>query len=186
VELRFNLLFLGLVALAAMAMTASEPVAALDPHALGTRHLRALEDRFAREPGDHDLALRLAEAYLERDRPELAITALRAADARVLDAPDVVHRLSQAYEAMGRLDEAESAAERAYALCERAVDWADGELTVPPPLHPCTAQVLAVLDVHRVAVHHLLGFGVHDPRHDGRTRLAYDLAMRRARVALAE
>lgn len=178
-ELRINLLFIGLTAVCATALSATGPVAALDPGACSTQHLAELEDAFAQDPGRPDLTLELIEAYLERNRPELAITVFRAASTALHVSPMLTHRLSQAYEAKGDVREALEVAERAVVHCaERLV------VTGAPDALGCDARLAVVLDIHVAALTRLVSWGVTNPSRDARTRMAYDEAMGRARIAM--
>lgn len=182
-EWRVNVLFLGVLALAALGLTPSGPVSALDPRDPSTRELADLEDALARDGHDVDLAQRLAERYLELDRPGLAVAALRAADPAVLEHPVVAHRLAQAYEASGRILDAEATARLALARCARALGTAHAPSGTPVPRHSCSARQHASLTMHEAALTHMVRWGVADPAHDPRSEVAYDLAMRRAHVA---
>jgi hypothetical protein len=146
-------------------------------HAAG---LSGLEDAFAHHPEDGALAQRLAQAYLAHDRPGLAVAALRTADPVLLRDPHLVHTLAQAYEASGRLEDAHATAELALARCIRA-----SAAGAHPPGGHCDASTRIDLDVHRTALAHMVGWGVTDPGRDPRARTAYDLAMRKARIASA-
>jgi hypothetical protein len=178
-ELRINLLFLGLTVVCATALSATEPVAALDPGACSTRKLAELEDAFAQDPSKPEVALHLVEAYLERHRPELAITVFRASAAALHASPILNHRLSQAHEAEGNVRLALEAAERAVVRCSERLEIAGQD----DPL-ACDARLAVVLDIHVAALTRLDAWGVTDPASDPRTRLAYDTAMRRARIAM--
>jgi hypothetical protein len=178
-ELRINLLFLGLTVVCATALSATEPVAALDPGACSTRRLSELEDAFARDPGALAVALELVEAYLERERPELAITVFRAVKEPLRASPMLNHRLSQAHEAAGNVREALESAERAVLRCGERLEVAGED-----DAFACDARLAVVLDIHVVALTRLVAWGVRDPATDPRTRLAYDTAMRRARIAM--
>jgi hypothetical protein len=178
-ELRINLLFFGLTAACVTALSATDPVAALDPGACSTKRLGELEDAFAADPARLDVAVALTEAYIERERPELAITVYRAAADALHASPMLTHRLSQAYEADGNVREALEVAERAVVRCgERLeIDGGDDHMA-------CTERLAVVLDIHVVALTRLLAWGVTNPATDSRTRLAYDTAMRRASIAM--
>ena len=102
-EVRVNLVLLAVLIGLFAAGQASDPVAALDPDDAATQELAAMEDAFARQPGDVPLARELADRYLELEKPGLAIAALGAADVSLLDDPMVAHRLARAYESSGRM-----------------------------------------------------------------------------------
>lgn len=181
-EWRVNVLFLVVLALAFGGLTPTEPVAALDPRDASTRELAELEDALARDGHDVELAERLAERYLQIDRPGLAVAALRAADPAILEHPVVAHRLAQAYEASGRVLDAEATARMALERCARALGTGyEAPSGVPRP--SCSARQHASLTMHEAALAHMVRWGVADPAHDPRTQVAYDLAMRRAHIA---
>jgi len=182
-EIRLNLALLAALGIAWAALTATEPVAALDPASAETRDLLALEDLFALNHSDIGLARRLSERYLELDRPGLAVAALRSADPELLEDPMLSHRLAQAYEASGRMLDALATAEVALARCGRSLGTADSFSTTPLPRYGCGEREYAVLAMHQEALDHMVRWGVADPQRDERTRLAYDLALRRVRVA---
>ena len=102
-EARCNaLIFVGILATIASLRNA-EPASDLDPENPGTAALASLEDAFATDPGNRALARRLAETYLDLERPGLAVAVLRSGDPAVLEDPIVAHRMAQAYEATGRV-----------------------------------------------------------------------------------
>lgn len=154
-----------------------------EPHgpaeALHAAGVSGLEDAFARRPGDRELAQRLAEVYLAHDRPGLAVATLRSADPALLKDPRLAHLLARAYEASGRLEDALATAQLALARCGRA-------RAAQAERPRCHAGLRVALDAHRAALAHMASWGVSDPRRDPRARLAYDLAMRRGRIASAE
>jgi hypothetical protein len=179
-------LAMGAVLLGAwMTGVAREPTPDLptgDVHAAG---LSGIEDAFARNPANGDLALRLAEAYLEHERPGLAVAVLRSADPGLLEDPRLAHRLAQAYESSGRLADALATADLALARCGRSLGTTRASAVTPVPRHRCDGSLHAALDIHRTALAHMVAWDVGDPQRDPRVRLAYDLAMRRARIASA-
>jgi hypothetical protein len=182
-EMRINVAVLAVLAVAWGTLTAGEPVAAVTPGSAEAAALAALEDRLATHPTDRAAARRLADAYLERGRPGLAVAALRAGDPSLLEDPSVAHRLAQAYEGSGRLLDAAATADLALARCARALGSSDASPVTPVPRFQCSERTYAALAVHRTALDHLLRWGVAEPSRDPRTRLAYSLAMRSARVA---
>lgn len=182
-EIRLNLALLGALGLIWASLTASDPVAAMDPMDPATRELAELEDRFARDRTDVVLARQLSTRYLEMDRPGLAIATLRAADPSLLEDPILAHRLAQAYEQTGRMLDARATAELALARCARSLGTVDSSTATPLPRFGCSEREYAVLDMHRTALDHMVRWGVARPDADGRAGLAYDLALRRARVA---
>lgn len=184
-ELRVNLVLFATLAVAWAAVTAAEPVAALDPAAQDTRDLAHLEDAFALARGDYELVRELSEAYLEHGRPGLAIATLRAAEPRLLEDPLLLHRLAQGYEASGRVDDANATAELALAKCARSLGGNDAPVGTAVPRYGCSARRYAMLSVHRSALARMVQWGIDDPAADPRTQLAYDLATRRVTLASA-
>lgn len=171
-ELRLNLLFLGVVTAATAALTASEPYAAIDPTAKASRRLGGLEDAFARDPRSEPALLALADAYFDQSRPELVIAAVHRAEGESRESPEAVHRLARAYESLGRFADARTAAERAFEGCRRVSD------------SRCSTRRLTIFEIHRGALGRIIAMGIDDPR-DERIQSAYDKAMRRIDVVLS-
>jgi tetratricopeptide (TPR) repeat protein len=182
-ELRVNLVVFAVLAVAWGALTAAKPVAAVVPGTPESAALAALEDRLATDPTDRNTARLLADAYLERGRPGLAVAALRAGDRSLLEDPAIAHRLAQAYERSGRLLDATATADLALARCARALGSSDASPVTPVPRFDCSERTYAALAMHRTALEHLVQWGVADPSRDARTPLAYSLALRSARLA---
>ena len=184
-ELRVNVVLLGVLVVAWASLSASEPAAALDPEDPATRELAALEDAFAHDPNDAALGRALAEAYLDIDQPGLAIAAIRASSADLMDDPMLAHRLSQAYERSGHLLDALATAELAAARCGRSLGTADSSSVTPEPATRCGAREYAIIEMHRSALDHMVRWGVLSES-DPRVQTAYDLATRRASIASAQ
>jgi hypothetical protein len=184
-EIRLNLVLLGALGIVWATLTANEPVAAMDPSDPATTELAELEDRFALDRSDVVLARQLSTRYLEIRRPGLAIATLRSASPELLDDPMLAHRLAQAYEESGRMLDAFATADLALARCARSLGTATSSSATPLPRYGCSEREYAVLDVHRNALDHMVRWGVATPTSDVRTRLAYDIALRRAHVASA-
>lgn len=172
-ELRLNLVFLALVAASAAFLTASEPMAALDPKAATTRTLGRLEDAFARDPSAAQPLLALLDVYVQNRRPEMVVATVARAHSPAREAFEVEHRLARAEESLGHFRLASAAAERAYSACVRALGQPSG----------CTPGRLPILDVHRRALAQIVQLGIADPT-DARIERVYDLALRRATVHL--
>ena len=83
--------------------------------------LASLEDAFARAPYDHAVALRLADSYLELNRPGLVIATLAATNPRMMDDPRVAHRVARAYEQTGRVADALATSDLALARFGRPI-----------------------------------------------------------------
>lgn len=184
-EVKVNLGILVVLGAVWGSLTLTEESAALDPTLESTRELAFLEDRFATHRNDPALATELADAYLRMDRPELAVAALSAADAEVLESPAVAHRLARAYEQTGRLEDALSTSQLALARCARALGTASSSEATPVPRHGCSERTYAALDVQRSALARMRAWGVTDPRGDVRAERAYGMAVRAARLVSA-
>lgn len=182
-EWRWNAVFLVSLGMIWAAMTTARPVSSLDPTDDATLELAELEDAFAHDPSDVALAKTLSETYLDLGRPGLAIAVLRAGDPSVLEHPMVAHRLAQAYEASGRVLDAYATADLALARCARALGTRDAPSGTPVPRFDCDARQHTALRMHHGALGHMVEWGIADPVRDDRTEVAYDLAMRRARIA---
>lgn len=158
-----------------------KPAMANDPE---RQRLAALEDTFARDPHSLDAARSLAHGYLQIEEPSLALAAIRSADPNLLRDPMLLHQLSRAYEGVGRMEDAVATAGQAIAGCETAMGYAealDGSVDFG-----CNPRVHAMLAMHLDALDRLARWGVTNPRLEpARTRLAYDLATRPARLASA-
>jgi hypothetical protein len=174
-EIRVSAGLLVVLLVAAAALSASRPRAVFDPATTEMRALAELEDAASYARGDVRLAQQLATTYLRLGQPGLAIAAVRAVPGDLARDPLLTHRLAQAYEASGRVDDALSTAELARARC--AARMSDG-LGIG-----CSAATQAALDMHAEALTMLLRWGVQQPRHDTRTGLAYRLAQRTAHIA---
>ncbi len=185
-EFRVNAALLVILAVVWAHLTAAEPVAAFQNENPGTAELARMEDDLALNPTDHRLARRLSEAYLDLQRPGLVIATLRAADPAILEHPVVAHRLAQAYEASGRVLDALATSELALARCSRSLGTADSPSGTDLPRFGCNTHQHAVLTMHRSALRHMATWGVASPGNDPRTQVAYEMAARRARIALAD
>lgn len=171
-EIRLSLLLLAVLLMAGVALSASHPRAVSDPMAVETRALAELEDAAALARGDLEVARKLTTAYLRLGQPGLVIAAVRSAQPELARDPLLTHRLSQAYEASGRVDDALTTAQLAFARC-----------TTPDAGSACNIATLTALEVHLSALAMLQRWGVQEPRRDTRTALAYQLAQRTARIA---
>jgi hypothetical protein len=162
-------------------MTASAPKGAL-PRATRV-DLAMLEDTLARDPSDVRAADALAGAYLAAGRPGFAVAILRSMDDAHGKAPRLTHRLAEAYERMGRMEDARSISELAMARCEGELGGVGVLPQSPVPgAPPCTESELASYVVHREALVTMSRWGVarfDDPRR----AVAHRLARRVMRVA---
>lgn len=184
-ETKVNLVLLAVLGVAWGAVTLAEPAAALDPAEASTTELAALEDAFAADRSDPVLARRLADQYLFLRSPQMAVAALSASSPEVQEDPAILHRLAQAYEETGRMDDALATAHLALARCARALGTADASDLTPVPTHGCTERTYAALDMHASALGHMARWGVTDPQADPRSRTAYSLAVRSVRILSA-
>ena len=145
-------------------------------------HLAELEDAFAKDRAHKQTLISLTSAYLENGFPVLAVMALRKAEPALLEEPAVAHQLARAYEQSGRLLDALATADLALARCSRVIgaDFLDTAV----PAFACNERTFAKLDTHKSALERMVRWGIVDPRVDPRAQRAYDLALRRARVAI--
>lgn len=185
-EIRLSLGLLVLLSAVAFGLTSREPQAALDPASPATQELAALEDAFASARGDLPLARKLAATYLRLDAPVLAIGVVRAVSPELVTDPILTHRLAQAYEAEGRLDDAVATAAVALSRCRRAVGSAQAAASATPAAFSCSPSALVAMEQHEQALAQMLRWGVSDPTRDPRARIARGMAERRARIASLE
>ncbi|HEX7480056.1 MAG TPA: hypothetical protein VF331_19820 [Polyangiales bacterium] len=178
-EIRLSVVLLAVLAFAGHALTASSPVAVLDASDPDVRALAQLEDATAQSRSDLELTRQLTSAYLRMGRPGLAIATVRAAPPELVRDPLLTHRLAQAYEATGRVEDALATAQLAHARCLCSARGSETCTSAPR----CSIGTLAALEMHEDALEMLNRWGVQNPRHDGRTGLAYRLAQRTARIA---
>ncbi|HEY2735464.1 MAG TPA: hypothetical protein VGI70_15810 [Polyangiales bacterium] len=171
-EIRVSLVLLALLLVAAAALSASRPCAVIEPANHDVRALAELEDAAGQTRDDLALTRRLTSTYLRLGQAGLAIAAVRSAPPELARDPLLTHRLSQAYEASGRVDDALSTAQLAKARCRSSSGAA-----------LCSLATQAAIEMHEEALTMLVRWGVQEPRRDSRTALAYRLAQRTARIA---
>lgn len=181
-QTKVSLVLLGALIVMWGAATLTEPAAALDPADRSTLELAALEDAFAADRNNPEIAGELADHYLAMDAPRLAVNVLANTSSSVREDPAVLHRLAMAYEETGRMDDALATARLARARCARSLGTADASTVTPVPAHACSERTYAALDMHANALDHMARWGVTDVQHDGRARQAYVLAVRSARI----
>ena len=181
-EFRVNLVLIAFVACVWLGLYAQTPARVGEPGEMA--HVGLLEDEVARHPGDGDALVALSERYLAQGHPALAMTVIRAADVSLLEEPKVAHQLARAYEGSGRLLDALATADLALARCARVLGARPLETAVPR--YACSERTLATLDTHKVALARMVQWGVVDPRVDARAKRAYEVAQRRARMAVGE
>jgi tetratricopeptide (TPR) repeat protein len=184
-ETKVNLVLLGALAFTWGAVTLAEPAAALDPADRSTDELAALEDAYAADRADPALAAALADHYLALRQPQLAVAALGASAPALREDPTILHRLAQAYEETGRIDDALATARLARARCARALGTDGASALTPVPAHGCSERTYAALDMHAQALSHMVRWGVTDVQRDPRARRAYVMAVRSARIVRA-
>lgn len=185
-ELRVNVVALVVLAGIWAHLTAAQPEVSFDALDPGTNELARMEDAFALDADNPVLARQLAETYLDLNRPGLAISILRSAEPEVLEHPVVAHRLAQAYESSGRVLDALATSELALARCARSLGTTDAPSGTAVPRFRCDGRQHAVLTMHHKALRHMATWGVASPSSDPRTQVAYEMASRTARIALAE
>jgi len=179
-EIRLNALLIAVAGMLWLGLRAHAPHAVEVP--FDAEQLAYLEDASARDRSDVGVLVALSESYIEHGYPTLAVAAIRDADATVLEEPRVTHELARAYEQGGRLLDALATADLAQARCARSLGAQ--ALQTDVPRFSCDERTLAKLDTHKSALEKMVRWGVVDPRQDPRKQRAYDLALRRARVAL--
>lgn len=180
-EIRLNLALMALAGLCWLAVSAHSAAPVLPAPEMA--ELSRLEDAVAHKAGSSELVA-LSEAYLERGFPGLAVATLRAAQPGLLEVPAVAHQLARAYEQSGRLIDALATADLALTRCSRVLGA--GFLDTRVPSYSCSEHTLAKLDMHKGALERMARWGIVDPRRDPRAQRAYDLALRRARIAIGE
>ena len=181
-EFRVNLVLIAFVACVWLGLYAQHPARIGDDVEMA--QLGRLEDEVARHPSDGASLVALSERYLVQGYPTLAMTVIRAADATLLEEPEVAHQLARAYEGSGRLLDALATADLALARCARVLGARP--LATAVPHFACSERTLATLDVHKLALARMVQWGVVDPRVDVRAKHAYELAQRRTRMAVGE
>lgn len=184
-ETKLNLVLLAVLGASWGAITLAEPAAALDPAQHATEELAVLEDAYAANRADAELARRLADHYLALSSPQLAVAALSASTPEVREDPAILHRLAQAYEETGRMEDALATADLALARCARALGTSDASEVTPAPAHACSERTYAALEMHVNALAYMSRWGVTDVQNDPRSRTAYALAVRSARILSA-
>jgi len=168
-EIRLSLLLLVLLLVSGAALSAAHPRAVGATTGQDLKSLTELEDAAALARNDLDVTRRLATMYLRLGYPGLAIASVRSAPPELARDALLTHRLSQAYEASGRVEDALNTAHLALARCA--------------PRSGCRQATAATFEMHIEALTMLQRWGVQDPRRDTRTALAYRLAQRTARIA---
>lgn len=168
-EIKLSLLLIVLLLLSGAGMSAGHPRAVGNERDQELVALSELEDKAALARNDLDVARKLTTMYLRLGQPGLAIATVRSAPAELGRDAVLTHRLSQAYEASGRVDDALNTAQLALARCT--------------PRSGCPVAIAAALEMHVEALAMLQRWGVQEPRRDTRTALAYRLAERTARIA---
>jgi hypothetical protein len=178
-EIKLSLLMLVVLAAIGSSLVAGTPEPLL-PQAAGTE-LERLEDAYAVDPADAAVATALASEYLRLGQPALTIGVVAQASPGLMRDPMLTRRLAQAYEAVGRLDDALLTARVARARCASAAlapsDASSGA---------CTPGALVALEQHEAALIWMLRWGVEDPRFDPRSHLAHRLAARNASILSAQ
>jgi hypothetical protein len=181
-EIRLNAALIAIAGLFWLSLYAHAPLPVASRADMA--HLTQLEDAFNRDPDNLGALVALSEAYLESAHPQLAVALVRSASTELLEEPAVTHQLATAYEHSGRLLDALATADLALARCARVLG---GSAVLPVlPRYTCSERTLAKLDTHKSALERMVRWGIIDPRVDPRAQRAYDLALRRARIAVGE
>jgi predicted Zn-dependent protease len=181
-EIRLNAALIALAGLLWLALYAHAPTLTAGKQEMA--QLGQLEDAFNRDPNSISALVALSEAYLESAHPQLAVALVRSASPELLEEPAVTHQLASAYERSGRLLDALATADLALARCARVLGAA--ALLKEMPRYSCSERTFATLDTHKSALERMVHWGIVDPRVDPRAQRAYDLALRRARIAVGE
>jgi len=184
-EMKVNLVLLGVLAIAWGAGALTEPATLLAPSEGSAGDLAGLEDAFATDREDPAVAVELADRYIALGRPSLAVAALSSTGPALREDPAVLHRLAMAYEATGRMDDALATARLGLARCARALGTSSASSVTPVPDRACSERTYAALDVHASALGLMERWGVTDVSHDPRARRAYALSLRSARILSA-
>jgi hypothetical protein len=183
-EIKLSLLMLLVLAAIGASLVAGTPEPLL-PHAqAAASELERLEDAYAADHADAAVATALASEYLRVGRPALTIGVVAQASPGLMRDPMLTRRLAQAYEAVGRLDDALLTARVARARCASGASAALGPGNAPSGR--CSAGALVALEQHEAALIWMLRWGVEDPRFDPRSRLAHRLAARNATILSAQ
>jgi hypothetical protein len=168
-EIKVSLLLLVVLLASGAALTAGHPRAMGVSRDEDLKVLSELEDKAALARGNLEVTRTLTTTYLRLGYPGLAIATVRSTPPELARDAVLTHRLSQAYEASGRVEDALNTAQLALARCT--------------PRSGCAQATGATLEMHVEALTMLQRWGVQDPRRDSRTALAYRLARRTARIA---
>lgn len=179
-ELGINLVVFAGLGLTWMVLTPDE-IHADFPRADAPR-LGALERQLHEDPSDLPVLRELSTAYLAAQRPGAAVAALRSADPALLEHPALGRALAESYEAMGRFDDALASAQLTLDRCARALGASDGPSGTAVPRFRCSAREYAGLSIHEEALRRIVAWNVVRVG-DRRIAHAYDLALRRARIA---
>jgi hypothetical protein len=182
-EIKLSLLMLVVLAAIGSSLIAGTPEPLL-PQATGSE-LERLEDAYAQDHSDAAVATALASEYLRVGQPALTIGVVAQASPGLMRDPMLTRRLAQAYEAVGRLDDALLTARAARARCASAA-FATTFASSSAPSRACTPGALVALEQHEAALIWMLRWGVEDPRFDPRSRLAHRLAARNASIVSAQ
>jgi len=182
VEIRINLALIAAIGLLWLGLRVHAPERIeISGDAL---QLAELEDGFARDRAHKQTLVALTGAYIEAGFPQLAVMALRKAEPALMEEPSVAHQLARAYEQSGRLLDALATADLALARCARVIGAEPLDTAVPS--FSCNERTFAKLEMHKGALERMVRWGIVDPRLDPRAQHAYDVALRRARVAAGE
>jgi hypothetical protein len=182
-EIRLSLTLLAMLVGIGWSLTATSPLPALEVDPTSGAELSRLEDAFAAAHDDVQVARQLVQQYLRFGQPALAIGVVRAASPELVADPILTHRLAQAYEDVGRLDDAAATAPGAGARAWRAIGSSEASPLSEPPRFSCSAAALVAFEQHEAGLLQMVRWGVTDPRHDPRARVARRVAERRAHIA---
>ena len=139
-------------------------------------------DAFGRDRASIGAAV-VDRAYLDGAHPQLAVGTLRSAQPVLLEEPQSrtswrapMIRVAAWWTRWRHRPGAGSLRPRAGA----------GALHTQLPSYACSERTFAKLDTHKSALERMVRWGIVDPRVDPRAQQAYDMAFRRARIAVGE
>ncbi|MFK8000580.1 MAG: hypothetical protein AB8H86_13350 [Polyangiales bacterium] len=181
-ELGINLVVIVGLGLTWMALTPDE--IQTDFSHSNAQRLGSLERQLHEDPSDIPALRELSTAYLAAHRPAAAIAALRSVEPTTLEHPALGRALADGYQAMGRFDDALASAQLTLDRCARSLGASDGPSGTAVPRFRCSAREYARLSVQEEALRRVVAWDVVQAN-DRRVAHAYDLALRRARVASA-
>ena len=183
-ELRINLAFVAVLGFVALWQRAESPQWVAPAH-LGS-DLVVAEDTYFRSDAamtgtwaGAEQRRALMKAYVDANRPALAIAVARKTPQVSHRDPNVTYQLARAYAQLGRFEDAAQTARLALRRCETELDHGR-RMLMPRP--PCTVRTFVAIDTHARAMAKLVRWNVVDPD-DARVDRAFASVQRTARLA---